>query len=123
MENPVKSIKAYLTQYVNLRFTELRLEGLERLVNVLGFFIFGAFIFFLSLLIFGFAAFGLAEWLCYMLDSRTAGYFAVAGVVFVFVILLFLFKKAILSALSGKILWEITKPREKKQEEEDDVED
>lgn len=123
MENPIKALRQYVTRYINLRFQEFRLEGLERMVNVMGYLIFGAIAFFLGMVMFGFAAFGLAEWLCYIFDSRTLGYFTVAGFFLLLLIILFIFKNSIFRLVSGKILWVLTKPRTKHQYEEDEDEE
>lgn len=117
MENPIKALRQYITHYINLRFQEFRLEALERIVNVMGYFIMGAVAFFLVMVMFGFAAFGLAEWLCYVFNSRTLGYFAVSGIVLVFLLLLLLLRKTLFKFLGGKILWILTKPRNNKEEE------
>lgn len=118
MENPIRAIRSYITRYVNLRFQEFRLEALERVVNVMGYLIFGAVVFFLGMVMFGFIAFGLAEYLCAVFDSRTAGYFTVAGVFLLLLLVLFALRKKIFNLIGGKILWILTKPKDKNNEEE-----
>ncbi len=123
MENPIKALRKYVTHYINLRFQEFRLEALERTVNVMGYFIFGAVAFFLMMIMFGFAAFGFAEYLCDVFKSRTAGYFAVAGIILIILIVLFLLKKTILRIVGGKILQLLTQPRKREDRFEEDEED
>jgi hypothetical protein len=115
---PIRAIRSYITRYVNLRFQEFRLEALERVVNVMGYLIFGAVVFFLGMVMFGFIAFGLAEYLCAVFDSRTAGYFAVAGVLFILLLLMLAVRRKIFNLIGGKILWILTKPKDKSNEEE-----
>jgi len=118
LENPIKALRQYITHYLNLRFQEFRLEALERIVNVMGYLIMGAVAFFLIMVMFGFAAFGLAEWLCYVFNSRTLGYFTVSAVILLLLILLFLFRRNLFRMLGGKILWILTKSRNDDKEEE-----
>lgn len=118
MENPIRAIRSYLTRYVNLRFQEFRLEALERVVNVMGYLIFGAVVFFLGMVMFGFIAFGLAEYLCAVFDSRTAGYFTVAGIFFLLMLLMLSIRKKIFNLIGGKILWILTKPKDDSDEKD-----
>lgn len=120
MENPIKALRQYITHYINLRFQEFRLEALERIVNVMGYLIMGAVAFFLVMVMFGFAAFGLAEWLCYVFNSRTLGYFTVSAVILLLLFLLFLLRKNLFRFLGGKILWILTKPRNEKEADHED---
>ena len=120
MENPIKALRKYVAHYINLRFQEFRLEALERVVNVMGYLIFGAITFFLIMIMFGFAAFGFAEYLCDLFQSRTAGYFAVAGFVLLLLIIMFMVKKSIFKLVGGKILWLLTQERKKADQDEDE---
>lgn len=123
LENPIKALRKYVTHYINLRFQEFRMEALERVVNVMGFFIFGAIVFFLMMVMFGFAAFGFAEYLCDVFKSRTAGYFAVAGIILLLLIIMILMKKFIFRVVGGKMLSLLTQPHKREVEEDDDDEE
>lgn len=126
MNKTFRSIKAKITQYVHLRYEELRLEVVERIVSVLGYFAFILIAIFLGFIGFIFLGIGLAEWLSIVFEHRAYGYFATAGIFILVVILLSLFKKAIALSFAGKlaaILLSKKKRKKKARDDEDDDED
>lgn len=120
MENPIKALRRYITRYVNLRMEEFRLEALKRVVNITGYFVFGIIIFFLAIIMLAFAAFGLAEYLGDVFNSRFAGYFAVSGVFLIFILILLALKRKIFNLVGGKLLWMLTQPRKPRADEDED---
>lgn len=115
MSKAFNSIKDKITQYLQLRFDQLRLEVVERLVNVLGYFIFIIFMMFVSILGLIFLALGLSEWLITLLDSRVLGMFATAGIFIFFALFLALISKSIVRLFAGKMAAILLKKRSKKK--------
>lgn len=76
----IKNIKERITEYFNLKFEIIRLELIERLVNVMGYLIFTVLAIFLSFSFLLFLGFGLAEWFGDMLNKPYYGYFIVGGI-------------------------------------------
>jgi len=112
LENPISALKAYITRYIGLRIQEVRLEALERMVNVMGYMVYATIAFVIVFTMFCFSALGLAEFLSALLDSKTAGYLSIAGLMLIFLCIMFFFKKNIMRFLAGKFIWLLTKPRD-----------
>lgn len=112
MENPISALKAYITRYISLRIQEVRLEALERVVNVMGYLVYASIAFVIFFAMFCFSALGLAEFLSTLFDSKTAGYLSIAGLMLLFLCIMFFFKKNIMRFLAGKFIWLLTKPRD-----------
>ena len=74
-----KNIKEKITEYLSLKFEIIRLEVIERLVNVMGYTIFTMLVIFLAFSCIFFTGFGLAEWIGELLNKRYAGYFIMGG--------------------------------------------
>jgi hypothetical protein len=81
------NIKDKITQYLQLRYEIIRLELIERLVNVMGYVIFIVMVLFFAFSFILFTGFGIAEWLSDIMNSRYGGYFATGGVMLIFTIL------------------------------------
>jgi amino acid transporter len=112
LENPISALKAYITRYISLRIQEVRLEALERVVNVMGYLVYASIAFVIFFAMFCFSALGLAEFLSALFDSKTAGYLSIAGLMLLFLCIMFFFKKNIMRFLAGKFIWLLTKPRD-----------
>lgn len=120
LKSPFNSIKEKITQYFRLRFEEVRLEIIERLVMVMGYFSFiiiAAFLFFFSFIFLGF---GLAAWLGELLNSRSAGLFITGGLVFVIGIIIVVTSKHTIRFFAGKMTILLTKPQHKDEDENED---
>ncbi|WP_124634821.1 hypothetical protein [Taibaiella sp. KBW10] len=117
MENPITALKAYITRYISLRVQEVRLEALERVVNVMGYLIYASVAFLFVFAMFCFGALGLAEFLSAVFESKTMGYLSIAGLMLLFLFVLFLFKKNIMRFLTGKFIWLLTKSRDEDEDE------
>lgn len=116
MENPISALKAYITRYISLRVQEVRLEALERMVNVMGYMVYASIAFVIVFAMFCFGALGLAEFLSAIFDSKTAGYLSIAGLMLVFLCIMFFFKKNIMRFLTGKFVWLLTQSRDEDDE-------
>ncbi len=126
MKNPVSSIKEKIAQYIQLRFELLRLEVIERLVNVMGYFFFIIIAIFLSFLAIFFIFLGIAEVLSAWFDSKIWGYIATALVVLLCSAFVFMSSRRIIRFFGGLLIGPLTKPGKKRknnkpfEEEEDD---
>lgn len=121
MKNPISSIKEKITQYIQLRFELIRLEIIERLVNVMGYFAFMIIAIFLVFLITFFIFLGLAALLSQLFDSEVLGYFCTALIVLICSFFVFLSGKKIVRFFAGKMAWLLTRQKEDKQEEEEEA--
>jgi hypothetical protein len=113
------SIREKITQYLQLRFEEIRLEIIERLVMVMGYFSFiivAAFLFFFAFIFMGF---GLAAWLGELLNSRSAGFFITGGLVLIIGVVIVCTSRYVIRFFAGKMIVLLTKPRKKEEEEEE----
>ena len=119
MKNPFSSLKEKVTQYIRLRYEEVRLELIERLVNVMGYFAFiiiAAFLFFFAFIFLGF---GLAAWLGALFHSRSAGLFATGGLFLIIALVVIKLSQRIIRFFSGKMVYLMTKPKKEDEEPEE----
>lgn len=124
MKNPISSLKDKITQYIQLKFELIRLEVIERLVNVMGYFAFIIISIFLCFFLSFFVFLGIAEMLASVFDSRALGYFTTAGIILVLVVLIFMSGKRIIRFFAGRLVAMLTKKKEKKVDyRENDSED
>ncbi len=121
MKNPLSSIKDKITQYLQLRFELIRLEVVERLVNVMGYFAFIIIAIFLFFMATFFLCLGLAEWLSTLFQSKTAGYFTVAGLVLIVSIGTILSGKRIVRFFASKMIWLLTKKKRNSGDRDEDL--
>lgn len=121
MRNPFNSLKDKITHYLQLRFEVLRLEVIERIGNLMGYFAFIILSFFLFFTTVFFTGFGLAAWFSAMFDSQTAGYFTTAGIMLIAAIVVVMMSKKIIRFFGNKTVWLLT--IRKHSEEEDDEAD
>ena len=120
MKNPISSLKEKVTQYIQLRFELLRLEVVERLVSVMGYF---AFIIVAAFLLFSFGIFfflGIAEWFNYLFNSRALGYFLTAVIILVISLITILCSKRIMRFFANKMLILLTKKKNVDSREEEE---
>lgn len=120
MKNPISSIKDKVTQYIQLKFELIRLEVIERLVNVMGYFAFIIIAIFLFFFLGFFVFMGVAEWLGNVMNSPAGGYFATAGIILVLVVLIVMCSKPIIRFFAGRLVGMLTKPKDHKDENQDD---
>lgn len=109
-------IKDNIAQYIRLRFISAKLDLIERLSDVLGYFAFlliVAFLFFFSFLYF---SFGLATWLGTVFHNRNAGMFCTGGIILLVALTAIAFSKRIIRYFAGKLAVILLK--KKKEEEE-----
>ena len=123
MKNPISSIKEKVTQYVHLRFELLRLEVIERLVNVMGYFVFVIIAIFLIFLFIFFIFLAIAELFNTFFHSYALGYACTAVIILLCSGFVFMSSKKIIRFFAGKLVWLLTKEKEAKptvvQEEEE----
>jgi hypothetical protein len=119
LKNPISSLKDKVTQYIQLKFELIRLEVIERLVNVMGYFAFIIISIFLFFFLGFFVFLGIAEMLAAVFDSRASGYFATAGIILVLVVLIIMSGKRIIRFFAGRMVSMLTKKKEKKEDYSD----
>lgn len=111
MKNPFHALKEKITQYAQLRYEYVRLELIERVVNVMGYFayiIVAIFLFFTALF---FVSLGLAEWLSSLFQSKAAGYFSVAGIILLVTLIVFWKSKNIINYFASKMAMLLTRKK------------
>lgn len=114
MKNPISSLKDKVTQYIQLKFELIRLEVIERLVNVMGYFAFIIIAIFLFFFLGFFIFMGIAELLATVFDSRALGYFTTAGIILILVVMIIMSGKRIIRFFAGRMVAMLTKKKEKK---------
>jgi hypothetical protein len=120
LKNPISSIKEKITQYIQLRFELIRLEIIERLVNVMGYFAFMIIAIFLGFLIVFFVFLALAALLTQLFSSEVLGYFCTALIILVCSFFVFLSSKKIIRFFAGKMAWLLTRQKEDKKAVDED---
>lgn len=123
MKNPISSLKDKITQYFQLKFELIRLEVIERLVNVMGYFAFIIIAIFLFFFLSFFVFLGIAELLATVFNSRALGYFTTAGIILILVAIIIMSSKRIIRFFAGRLVSLLTKKKEKRGDYEDDAED
>jgi hypothetical protein len=119
-KNPLNSIKEKVTQYVHLKFELIRLEVIERLVNVMGYFAFVMIAIFLSFTFGIFILLGIAEYLRVLFDSAVWGYLATALIILIISLIVLSFSKKIIRFFAGKIAILLTKNYHEDEEDADE---
>lgn len=114
MKNPISSIKDKITQYIQLRFELIRLEVIERLVNVMGYFAFMIIAIFFFFLVILFLFMALAEMFNHLFNSYALGYFCTAVVILVCAVAVVLSAKKIIRFFAGRFVGLLTKQKEDK---------
>lgn len=119
-KNPFSSLKEKVTQYVHLKFELIRLEVIERLVNVMGYF---AFIMIAIFLFFTFGFFillGIAEYLKALFHNPVWGYLATALIILIIAFIVIGFSKKIIRFFAGKLAVMLTKNYHEEEEEKEE---
>ena len=111
MSKTFNSLKEKIVQYISLRFEDLRLEVIERVVNLLGYFIFTILLILFFFIILIFASFGLAEWLSKIFDSHLTGYFATAGIFLLVFLIIIMNSRSIIRFFAGRMIVILTKKK------------
>jgi len=119
LKNPISSLKEKITQYIQLRFELARLEVIERLVNVMGYFAFMIIAIFLVFLIIFFVFLALAELFNQWFNSYALGYFCTAIVILICSVFVFMASKSIIRFFAGKLAWLLTKQKDEKRMRDD----
>jgi len=104
---------------LQLRFEVIRLEVIERIGNLMGYFAFIILSFFLFFTAVFFIGFGLAAWFSSLFDSATAGYFTTAGIMLVAAIVVIMLSKKIIRFFGNKTVWLLTIKKRTDEEDED----
>jgi len=121
LKNPISSLRDKITQYIRLRFELVRLEVIERLVNVMGYFAFIIIAIFLCFLSVFFVCLALGKWLGALFHNDGLGYFCVSLLVLLASVFVFLSSKKIIRFFAGKMAWLLTKQKERNIPEEDEA--
>jgi len=108
-KNPISLLKEKVTQYIQLKFELIRLEIIERLVNVMGYFAFIMIAIFLTFTFSLFVFFAIAESLKVLFNSYVYGYLATAGIILVICIITGMLSKKIIRFFAGKMAELLTK--------------
>src|SRR5690606_2537023 len=122
--NFFQSLKSKAVDYISLKFEILRLEIVERIVNVIGYLIFTIILLFLVFAIVLFLSYGLAEFFSSLFENRTMGYFATAGVILLITGIVVWQSKNIIKFFANKIVGLVTMPTSAEaalEEEEDET--
>lgn len=114
MSKTFNSLKEKIVQYIRLRLEDFRLEVIERIVDLLGYFIFTMLALFFLFIVLIFTSFGLAEWLSSIFNSQIGGYFATAGIFLILTIIVALNAPVIIRFFAGKMVAILTKKKAKK---------
>jgi hypothetical protein len=120
LKNPFSLLKDKITQYIQLKFELIRLEVIERLVNVMGYFAFVIIAIFLFFFLGFFIFLGIAEVLGDAFSSPAMGYFATAGIILILVILIVMCSRFIIRLFAGRMVAMLTKPKRKPKNNKDD---
>lgn len=115
MSKIFNSLRDKIVQYISLRIEDFRLEVIERIVNLLGYFIFTILAIFFFFIVLIFTSFGLAQWLSNIFNSQIGGYFATAGIFLVLTIIVVLNARIIIRFFAGKMVAILTKKNSKKE--------
>lgn len=121
-KNPISALKEKITQYIHLRFELIRLEIIERLVNVMGYF---AFMMIAIFLFFSFGIFfflGIAECMKELFHNTVYGYLSTAGIILVICLITGLCSKKIIRFFAGKMAVMLTKTYHKEEDTDDSEE-
>lgn len=118
LKNPISSLKEKVAQYIQLKFELVRLEVIERMVNVMGYFAFVVIATFLFFTLGIFLLLGIAECLSTLFNSASLGYFATAGIVLIACLIVAANSRKIIRFFAGKFVVLLTKNF---KEENDDV--
>jgi len=119
-KNPLSSLKEKITQYVHLKFELIRLEVIERLVNVMGYFAFIMIAIFLFFTFGMFLLFGLAEFLNVVFHSYVWGYLATALFILIVAFIVIGFSKKIIRFFAGKLAVMLTKNFHEDEDEKEE---
>lgn len=120
MKNLFRTFRESIARYLQLRLTAVKLEVIERLSNVMGYFSFIlilSFFFFFSFLFF---SFGLAAWLGELFNNKYAGMFCTGGIILVIAIIVLLLNKPIIRLFSGKLAAILSRKNEQEQDTENE---
>lgn len=123
MKNIISSITGKITQYFQLRYELVRLELIERLVSIMGYFAFLIIAIFLAFFFGFFMLMGMAEWLNDLFNSRILGHLTTAGFILIFGAILVMSSKKVIAFFIARLLSGITKPIGKEKKENADDED
>ena len=119
-KNPLNSFKEKITQYVHLKFELIRLEIIERVVNVMGYL---AFVMIAMFLFFAFGIFiflGVAEYLKELFHNAYFGYLATALIILIITVIVIGFNKRIIRFFAGKVTILLTKKYHEEDEDSDE---
>lgn len=111
LKNPISSLKEKITQYLQLRFELIRLEVIERLVNVMGYFAFIIIATFLVFLTIFFIFLGIAELFNQLFNSYALGYLCTAGIILLCSVIVFMSGKKIIRFFAGKMVRMLTQKK------------
>lgn len=98
------NIKNKVSQYIQIRFEELRLEIFERIVNIVGYILFIFVSLFFVFISFIFLGLSLATYLGNVMNSMALGYLSTFGVFLLGGIILFLSSKSVITFFSSKLI-------------------
>lgn len=111
LKNPISSLKEKITQYLQLRFELIRLEVIERLVNVMGYFAFIIIATFLVFLTIFFIFLGIAELFNQLFNSYALGYLCTAGIILLCSVIVFMSGKKIIRFFAGRMVRMLTQKK------------
>lgn len=120
MKNLLNNLRESITRYIQLRLAAIRMEVVDRISNVMGYFTFMLIVAFLFFFAFLYFSFGLAAWLGDLLNSRFAGMFCTGGLILLIAFITILLSKPIVRFFAGKLAVIMLRKRPKEEDEDDD---
>lgn len=119
MKNLLNNLRESITHYIQLRLAAVRLEAVDRISNVMGYFTFMLIVAFLFFFAFLYFSFGLAAWLGDVFNSRFAGMFCTGGIILVIAVVTILLSKPIIRFFAGKLAVIMLRKRAKDDDDDD----
>lgn len=121
MKNLLNNLRESITHYIQLRLSAIRLEAVDRISNVMGYFTFMLIVAFLFFFAFLYFSFGLAAWLGDVFNSRFAGMLCTGGIIVLIAFVAILLNKPIVRFFAGKLAVIMLRKRAKEDEEDEDA--
>jgi hypothetical protein len=107
----INTVKNKIAEYAELRIRLIKLNLIEQVASIAGYFIFSILAVILGFIMLIFLGLALTEWFTIITDgSRLAGTFMTVGFYLILIIILLLLRKTLLKGVAGMVIKSITKP-------------
>jgi len=115
----VNKWKHKVAHYIDVRLQLMKLTVIERVSNVLSYFIFAFISLFLGVAILVFLGISIGEALSSLVDSRALGYLLTTVIYILFLVILFLARTAITNKFAGVFITMLTHIDDEEKEDKD----